>query len=290
LQLGILPLRFVFRAVDPIYFPPGKSTNIFRGAFGLIFRRIACDPRCGDASTCARARDCSYARMFEPRAHGSGPSGLQDQPRPFVLRAASLDGKRFSAGETFELTVNVFDPAVPALEYFRLTFVQLLREGLGPGRPRVELTDAAKMPDVSVDLLSGRQEIGKLRVDFLTPTELKSGGLVLREPRFDALFARARDRVSALLGLYQSVVPDVDFRGMGERARAVRPVQVNVREIEFERRSARTGQRHGMGGFVGSTEYEGELGEFVPWLDAAQWTGVGRLTVWGNGHIQTHLE
>jgi hypothetical protein len=32
---------------------------------------------------------------------------------------------------------------------------------------------------------------------------------------------------------------------------------------------------------VGVAEYEGESGEFVPILDAAQWTGVGRQTVWG---------
>ena len=28
-----------------------------------------------------------------------------------------------------------------------------------------------------------------------------------------------------------------------------------------------------------------ELARFLPWLQAAQWTGVGRQTVWGKGHI-----
>ena len=32
-------------------------------------------------------------------------------------------------------------------------------------------------------------------------------------------------------------------------------------------------------------EYEGELGEFVPFLRAAEWTGVGRQTSWGKGAI-----
>jgi len=35
-------------------------------------------------------------------------------------------------------------------------------------------------------------------------------------------------------------------------------------------------------------EYEGQLGEFIPYLEAAQWTGVGRQCVWGKGEI--HLE
>jgi hypothetical protein len=37
---------------------------------------------------------------------------------------------------------------------------------------------------------------------------------------------------------------------------------------------------------VGSAEYEGDLAEFVPYLRAARWAGVGRQTVWGNGEIE----
>jgi hypothetical protein len=33
-------------------------------------------------------------------------------------------------------------------------------------------------------------------------------------------------------------------------------------------------------------EYAGELGEFLPWLRAARWTGVGRQTVWGKGDLR----
>ena len=50
--------------------------------------------------------------------------------------------------------------------------------------------------------------------------------------------------------------------------------------------SQRTGETHGLGGFAGVAKYEGNLTEFLPWLQAAQWTGVGRLTPWGNGYIQ----
>ena len=105
MQITIVPLQFTFRARDPVWFPSGKAANVFRGAFGTIFRRIACDPHCGGAADCPIAKDCAYAKMFEPRAHGSGPSGFEDQPRPFVLWAASLNGRRFEAGERFDLEV-----------------------------------------------------------------------------------------------------------------------------------------------------------------------------------------
>ena len=56
----------------------------------------------------------------------------------------------------------------------------------------------------------------------------------------------------------------------------------------IERFSTRTGQAHPLGGFIGEAEYHGDLAEFMPWLEAARWTGVGRQTVWGKGAINIH--
>ena len=273
LILRVRPLRFVFRAIDPISFPPGQAANIFRGAFGEILKRTAPAP--------------DYIRMFEPRAT-DGPSGFADLPRPFVLRAASLDGQRFRAGETFTLDVNVFDPEITALNLFRQVFQQLCEEGLGPNRPKVELLEATELSNVEVNLTAQRKPVSRIKLTFLTPTELKIGGEVLREPRFDAVFKRARDRVTGLITLYQK--PDIDqtdFRGLGERSGTVRMTASSVQQIEQQRRSSRTGQRHSLGGFTGEAAYEGDLTEFLPCLEAAWWTGVGRLTVWGNGLVRT---
>jgi hypothetical protein len=58
-----------------------------------------------------------------------------------------------------------------------------------------------------------------------------------------------------------------------------------LRPVDVDRRSSRTGQSHSIGGFIGSVEYQGSLAEFLPYLEAAHWTGVGRQAVWGKGEI-----
>jgi hypothetical protein len=305
--LQVRPLRFEFHALDPISFPPGQAANMFRGAFGEIFRRIACQADCPGARTCPRAHQCSYARLFEPRADvETSPSGFGDRPRPFVLRAALLDGRRYETGQNFSLDVNVFDPEINALRCFTDAFERLCIEGLGRGRPRIQLVAATELPLIEADLAVRRTEpVRRIKVSFLTATALKIDGQTLREPRFDALAKRTRDRVASLIGLYQNpvdsgapgvvpgtagVVPGtVDFRGMGDRAAAVRMIAARIEQVEYERRSGRTGQRHSLGGFIGEAEYEGDLAEFLPWLHAAWWTGVGRLTVWGNGMLKAEI-
>jgi len=300
LIFGFYPLRFEFCAREPIYFPPGKSANILRGAFGLIFRRLVCDPQCRSARTCERRAVCPYARLFEPAALQPGPSGFVDWPRPFVFRATHLDARSIDAGAPFYFDLHLFDLTMPTLRHFVTAFAELAREGLGPALGRDELTSVwqldrhhrpAKLLDENVgaplelSLATSAEAVTHARVRFLTPTELKSGHQLAPRPEFAVLAARARDRISSLRALYGPGPLDIDFRGFGERAAKIQMTRCVLTHVAIERRSTRTGQTHPLGGFTGEAEYEGELAEFVPYLEAAQWTGVGRQTVWGKGEI-----
>jgi hypothetical protein len=218
-----------------------------------------------------------------------------------------LDGLSIAAGQRFHFDLNLFDTETPAIAYLVLTFAQLAREGLGPGRRKVELLrveqvdqhghacavvydNASAMvrqnvPALEVDLSTREAPVNRLCVRFVTPTELKSGQQIAARPEFGILAARIRDRISTLRELYGEGPLDIDFRAFGDRANLVRMTRCELRTIDAVRRSSRTGQVHPIGGFVGEAEYEGELTEFVPYLKAAKWTGVGRQTVWGKGAV-----
>ncbi len=304
---AIRAYRFRFRALEPVFFPAGKSGNIVRGALGTIFRRLACKPECTDARDCPQRAVCPYARLFEPTALDAGPSGFADLPRPFVFRAAHLDGRTVTPGSVFHFDVYVFYRDEFALVYLAACFGRLAEEGLGPGRGKVRLTGVDQLtPDgraVTVHngdaFLAGRapepmffsldaspERITRASVRFLTPTELKQGGEVAARPDFSILFARVRDRVGNLSALYGDGPLAIDHRAMGDRARAVRLVRSQLEHVAVERHSSKTGQQHPLGGFIGMADYEGELTEFFPYLKLAEWTGVGRQTVWGKGVIE----
>lgn len=276
--------RFLFSALDPIVFPPGQPGNILRGAFGKAFRGIVCLPECPGARGCPKIQICEYARIFDPYS-AEGPSGFAERPRPFVFRAAGLDGKSVQTGERFWFDVHLFDTREPPRDSFTQAFEQLAKNGLGPQRGRADLT-AVEQNLISINFAANPVTVQNLRVEFVSPTELKSRDTLVTRPDFEVLFARARDRVSALRAMYGAGPLDIDFRAMGERAAAVRLTACELRQVGARRRSSRNGQMHGIGGFVGAAEYAGELGEFLPYLDAAQWTGVGRQCVWGKGELR----
>jgi hypothetical protein len=267
-RFDLIRLRFEFTALDSIHFPEGKAANTLRGAFGLALESEA------------------YARVFAPLRDAPGPSGLADPPRPFVFRVRHLDGVTIPPGETFHFDFHLFtaDPAAQAA--IRQAFAEAAREGIGPGRGRAEMRSAEGQP-VSINLSPLAAAPPRVRVEFLSPTELKHEGEIARRPRFDILFARIRDRVSTLRELYGPGPLDVDFAAMGARAAAIEMTACGLRHVGVERRSSRTGQAHPIGGFTGWADYEGPLAEFLPFLEAARWTGVGRQAVWGTGEIYT---
>jgi hypothetical protein len=289
----LLSVRFHFAARGLIQFPAGLPGNILRGALGSAFRKIACAPECPgwigkNIRECALRANCVYARIFEPSSISPGPSGLADWPRPFVIRARHLSDCLLRPGEAFWFEVHLFDTRDPPVEHFRHAFDAMAAEGLGPGRGKAELVTVEQSPvSISLDPRTGADS--RIRVEFRTPTELKSGEQVVARPEFAVLFARSRDRVSSLRALYGAGPLEIGFRELGERSHAIQLVRCDLQPVEVMRHSSRTGQRHGIGGFVGVVEYQGDLSEFLPYLDAAHWSGVGRHCVWGNGEIATEV-
>ena len=274
--------RFHFQALEPLRLPAAGSANLVRGACGLFLRKMA------PANV--------YARIFEPGRHlGPAPSGLADWPRPFVLRARALDGLEAAANDFFSFDLHLFELREPVLPYFQAAFAEWARSGIGPAQRRARLDrveslglDGLPNPAApcSIRLDPDAIAIDRVTIRFASPTELKAEGKPVERPEFGVLFARLRDRIATLCALYGPGPLDVDFRGMGARAAAVRLVRCNLARHDAFRTSRRTGQTHPLGGFTGKVEYQGVLQEFLPWLRAGRWTGVGRQTVWGHGEIR----
>lgn len=252
---------------------------------------------------------CAYARTFEPASAGSGPSGLADWPRPFVFRARHLDAETVPPDTTFHFDMNLFQLHEPPISFFVRTFAELGEEGLGPGRGRAELTSVEQIAETghAIQVLFDGKVFGtepaivpseialeappiktneRAQVRFLTPTELKHEHRIVDHPEFNVLATRIRDRLSTLSELYGDGSLNLDFVEFGRRAGEVKLIGCELKNVDVTRISSRTGQRHYIGGFVGVAEYEGPLAEFLPFLLAAQFTGVGRQTTWGKGEIE----
>jgi hypothetical protein len=259
-----LLLRFHFRALDAVRFPALKSGNTIRGAFGAALKTVA---------------------SAEQWRVGFSPRGALAPPRPFILRTSHLDDATFHPGDAFHFDLHLFDLRTPWLAVLKEAFAVMAARGIGIGRGRAELASVDESECV-ISLEPAATPIDRLTLHFVTPTELKSANEIAAQPEFSILFARIRDRLDALRTAYGDGPLDIDFLALGERAGSIRMVRCVIEWEHIQRRSSRTGQVHPIGGLTGEVEYAGELAEFLPWLRAAHWIGVGRHTGWGNGDVR----
>ncbi len=248
-----LLLRLWFEARGPVHFPATMTANIFRGALGNALPRS----------------------LFAPLT-ASGPSGLGNPPRPFILRARHLDGRTLSSGERVRLDVHLFSP-------IHAEIVRAFRR-CSPLHGLLPLAGASPEEVLRFPLTPLEEEPREATVHFLTPTELKSDSGVAPRPEFPILFARAAGRLRTLASLYASPLA-LDFDRLEELSKAVQLTSHSLTQEFSQRRSTRTGQNHPLGGFTGLAHYSGPLRELLPILNAAAFTGIGRQTVWGKGEF-----
>jgi hypothetical protein len=205
--------------------------------------------------------------------------------------------------------MNVFDVQRPVIRWLTEAFVDWAFDGQGPAHSTVslesvelrrsptereaifigqklvcEVPEAARLP-IEV---SGNSQARRIRIDFLSPTELKGDGAVLERPEFAIMVQRAFERANALSTLYGNGPLPLDWAHLKAQAALVKTVAVEGRHLAIRRTSRTTGV-HPLGGFVGRAVYEGEVSAFVPLLRIAEVTGIGRQTVWGKGEIAVHV-
>jgi hypothetical protein len=277
LHFRLYALRFRMAAQERIEFPAGQTANLIRGRLGAALRQVGCPPECADPGFCPTPI-CAYRRLFVPHSKLSGPSGLANRPRPFVLRVRDLEGVTFDTGTTFSIGINLFEMRPGARAELSAAFERW------PSARLEAVEGAERLLDLPLE--SGARPVGRVALRFLTPTELKGEWAGSPLPPFELLVSRIRDRLSTLRALYGEGPLPIDFKGFAQRAGGVITLAGSICESPALRRSRQTGQTHSIGGFVGQVEYQGDLAEFLPYLRAAEFTGVGRQTVWGKGEIR----
>lgn len=297
----------------PLVVPGHQRAVLWRGAFGAVFRSLVCHDLALDCEACPLRAACPFPRVFAPSIPSGRPviARLRDPPRPFVLADPHPEAPSLAPDTPIALGLALVGSSVLELPYFVVALRRLGDDGIGRARTRFRVEDVrcvdaagiggavvyergsdvvrpARLPLWAGDLARpGDGAAKRVQVRFVTPTDLRGGADdVTRAPPFGVLVRRARDRAGALATFFgQGPIAD-DPRAIGALADTVREVASEIARAETFRRSTRTGERHSVGGIVGTAVYEGEaIGEVMPWLRLAEALGVGKHATFGNGRI-----
>jgi CRISPR-associated endoribonuclease Cas6 len=311
-KLKFLKLHFSFVATDKIYFPENLKGNIFRGAFGIIFKRLnckstpICEKKCQDAT-------CLYGKIFEPQNFYK-PLRYKDIPRPFVFSLNNDERKFIYEGEYFNIGINLFGWAIDYYLHFIRAIEEIGNEGIGPLRGKYLIRnlfyedyygnyfslknnnayiqpETLKLPETEFNYDTSNTK--EFKILFLTPTLIKYDNRIIRNPDFYQIFCRIRDRISAIAYFHNGIKLSENFKELEEEAKKVNIKESKIRWVDVKRRSSKTGLTQELSGIKGSITFDLKDKElfksFYPWIKLAEITGVGKNTVWGMGKIKLDI-
>lgn len=124
----------------------------------------------------------------------------------------------------------------------------------------------------------------RLRLEFLTPLRIRTGGRYNARPDFVAIVHALLQRIHLLSALYGSGDGDATWmRPLFQVADRAQTLRSDFSLFRWTRRSGRQQQPIEMDGVVGSLEAGGDLGTLVPYFRAGEFLHVGSGTSMGLG-------
>ncbi|MGB8657438.1 MAG: CRISPR system precrRNA processing endoribonuclease RAMP protein Cas6 [Candidatus Zixiibacteriota bacterium] len=236
-----------------------------------------------------------------------------ETPHPFII-VPPLEKKRYyEAGEKLNFGLVLVGKAIEYLPYFIFTFQELGNIGIGKKKGKFSLSkvhgsdsndqetiiyDAGQSKIVNLPQVkfpfrenNGQRNEQQLTLNFLTPVRVKYEGSLGTQLDFHVLIRNLLRRISTLAYFHcDEDQSSIDFKGLIQKAKEIRIARNGLRWYEWERYSARQDTRMNMGGFVGKITYEGNLSEFIPFIEAGELVHVGKGTSFGLGKFELHCE
>ena len=304
---------FCCRLEDDANLPPFKGSTV-RGVFGRALKKVVCALKLKDCNDCLLQKECLYSIVFEtPTAAFSTRSVPKSSPpHPFVIEPPLMSDTTLKKGDLLNFHLLLFGEINKKLPYFIYAFNEMGEIGIGKKnngrRSRFFLEKVTSnnqtvysmsestlhMPEefFILELKKGR-ELPTIKsgivIHLKTPLRLKFKNRLTAELPFHIFVRSMLRRISSLYECYGNGEPQIDYRSLVQKAQDIQSRNVNLTWFDWKRYSSRQGIGMQMGGIVGSVRYQGNLAEFLPFIDMCEILHVGKQTSFGLGQYKTEL-
>jgi len=283
---------------------PHFKGSTFRGAFGVALKKVICALRNLQCEECLLNTRCLYARVFE--------TDKPPYPRPFVIEPPLTSKTNYPEGSSFDFGLILLGEDNNNLGYFVYALDQMGKIGIGRringrrGHYRLErvtygdsviyssdeqtLSIPQAIENIQLDSTAARKvSCSKVQLDLVTPLRLKFKNRLSGELPFHILVRAMLRRAASLFSCYGDGEPELDYRKLVSRAERIKISQSDLKWFDWRRYSNRQDKAMLMGGIVGSVVYEGDLDDFIPFIDFCTRVHVGKQTTFGLGKIKYEI-
>ncbi|NLW30346.1 MAG: CRISPR system precrRNA processing endoribonuclease RAMP protein Cas6 [Fibrobacter sp.] len=265
-----------------------------RGGFGITLRKLVCPSVEKNCAECILRHSCIYCYLFETTPQSNSPrlKNYKALPRPFTLWCEQNEN-------TINIELVLIGNAIKTLPYFIYTLRKLGSQGLGKERIRYELKTVRAGEKVvydnssdeidmqfakdKLDIKQGKAQTGRCVLNFYSPMILRKNGRIVDGYDSHAFFSTLMRRITSLFVIHCDGENFDDLKPLLKLWEEKIKAQTSLKRVHKSRFSTRQNRRIKYDGFTGEVILEGDLGTFMPFLNAGEILSVGKNTAFGYG-------
>lgn len=292
-----------FRALSDGKLPTFLGSTL-RGLFGNSLWKSFCKNLSNEPFTCGEQCNCLVKDIWEPVPSKDHPRyrALKDScPKPFVIQTEFRNSSEIKRGDMVSFRLGMFGDLKDHIFQLIPVFDRMAKSGFGEARIPFEMVgvggsgvfEAAKpvrFVDFNIEPYIGK----RIGVRFVSPCLLIEKGKMNDTISFVSIIRSLLERANIIGSLYcgSAYLNDIS-EGFGEMISRAEKVRITKQHLETKNIYRKNGKSW-LRGQMGSVEYYGEVGPFIPLLSFGQYFHIGQETSFGCGqyvveHIQSKL-
>lgn len=284
--------------------PPYLGSTL-RGAMGHALRQMVCLLPGEDCTKCMHRWQCAFVYIMatsRQETDDQGNTKNQALPHPYVIEPPEEQTTFFRKGDLLIFHLLLIGNSITLLPLFISAFERVGKNGLGKGRHKYNLqkveqdenkqlrllwaggNNLIQVPvPVDIKLEQESKDISNITLHLHTPTRLVNKGRLDDCPDFSILMRAVLRRVDSLGRIHGQSGLGIDFRNLLDKTAQVKLSGGKASWYDWERYSSTQATFMKLGGLVGELSYDGELGEFLPYLKITEILHVGKGSSFGLG-------
>ena len=297
--LKVTTLEAVFTARGAGRLPEYLGSTI-RGILGHCFRDFVCDMRATKCFACEKQSGCLYVRNF---ANTGGQGGAIN---PYVLLSCTQGKTEWKPGDECRFRLTLFGTAAESPGIYMDALLAMERRGWGAAKIPFALNRLVDWETGRLIYGAGRPYLRNLApqameirpvnarsvmVSFQTPVRIVAGKTLFTSLPFQELVRFLMGRFAQMTQAYTDYVMEWDQEEMLRQAGQIKTVAEHWNYLDFSRYSINSPSgKLELPARTGWALYEGDLGAFVPYLEAGRYLHVGKNTTIGFGRYELYYD
>lgn len=289
-HITYLPIDFTLRSKEESNLPPSISSTI-RGILGTTLRQNHCDNIERSCEECLKSEACLYTKIFYNFSKDE-VGRYTIYPPPYIIHNKIPIQAPIKKGETITFTITLIGNACLHLKDVILNVKKGLTLGLGANRNKFTLESVQinniyiyKDETLNTSIISPIHfsffptNPEKCQFNFDTPLKIKISKQVQDTLDFPILFENIYRRISTISKVYCNKELNQSFN-----TSEIKLIEDKMHWEKRERYSNRKNEKMSLGGLVGSITFQGELSEFIPFIELGKILHIGKNCSMGLGH------